>query len=171
MTEDYINRVKEEYNDNWINIYKERVNNHNLLVREKLDKYKKIRKLLEDKNVREFADLIDFKQGPFKDKLVPLNDPFFEFMLEFIDEYKYDKEDIERDEYPILCYINSTKFIRYEDIYWPLQFPGFAVGASDFIKTGKSRQLFINKHDNIIYPPKGYSFLERGLDIILSNER
>ncbi len=168
MTDDFIEIVKKEYT-NWSENEKNRIDEENQRIKEKIEIYKKIHQLLQDEKVKEFADYIGYVENK-NCGYISLKNTLEYFLRYYMTKYTWSDKALKNDKYPIYCFYKSqdplyschgNKLCNYEDLYWNLQEKGYSFGPSDLTKDGKNREKFrIKNINNIIYPPEGESFVD-----------
>lgn len=168
MTDDFMNYVKNEY-DKWVTKRRNYIRYNNIEYEKEIANLKRIRELLTDDRVQEFANLINYREKEINRKYIVMDDPMYEFLYQTAVLCEWPFESLKEDKYPIYCYIKSQgpiysearkkRISDYQDIYWNLQQPGHAIGPTDRYKNGKNRENF-KKNNNIIYAPEGKSFID-----------
>ncbi len=142
--------------------------NTNKQIQEQIEVLKKIKTLLQDEKVREFANCIGYTEKGFPE-YVKLEDTLYDFLKNIMSFDIWSEKALKEDQYPIYCFLQSEKPIYtasdkkmsdFKDLYWNLQKAGYSFGPSDSKENGKNRERFRMKNiDNIIYPPEGESFM------------
>ncbi len=162
MTEEYMNFIKNNYEpwckeeDEWIRKYNER-------VRKYIEDQKRAKELLKDKNVQEFADLIDYKFEPKEIRHYSDEEKFLRFLQYhslILDSFALNAK---KDPYRILVYTETRSSLfghgAVDDVYCYLENPCALEIVTDTRFRKHSRLKFLEKNrDRIIYPEEGESF-------------
>lgn len=160
MTDKFINEIKSKYDD-WTKNRKKDVEIHNRVIKEQIEKYNRIKELLKDINVQEFAKLIDYKDRPYDTNYYIIDDPMKDFLEHYMTMTSYSK-DTKNDNYPIYCYVSSnipnSSINEYYDVYLNLQSETSTFIIGDKKRNGLNRDIF-KLENNIIYPENGCDFL------------
>lgn len=180
MTESFMKYVIDNF-DIWYERRKEYIKKENETTKLLIEKQNRIKELLQDEKVRLFAEEINYKEEKINRQYLKIEDPLLEFLKTSAKDILWTDKELQKDEYPIYCFINSNDPIysvrthkrmnSYRDIYWNLQRPGKNIGPEDYSERGKNREYFkIKYQDNIIYPPKGKSFKDNDTFYLVQSE-
>ncbi len=172
MRESIMNYIKEEY-PKWHEKQKKFIAEYNKRQALEEEKNNEIKELLKDINVKRFAELINYKEDNEKENNIIISkNPLFDFLSLNSQKFPWNESSLEKDNYPIYCFIAShgpikcdrtgKKLCNYVDEYWDLQHPTYAFGPEDITSIGKRRESFKKKNEhNIIYPLPGESFTNK----------
>ena len=168
MTEEFMKIVKKHFEFHK-NLHADVVRMQKTSLDNQIERYNTIHELLKDEKVREFADLISYKEKPVTEEYIG---PFYtmkDFLIQNMTGFEWTLDDLKKDKYPIYCYVGLKQPIvknligkkaSYYDIYWSLQRKGLVFASPNDLECyGTNREEFKKTHD-IIYTPEGKSFYD-----------
>ena len=158
MTEDFMKIVQNE-RDNWIIAKENASKKYNLKLKQEIDNYNIIHELMDDKKVKEFAKLINYKNMPIVRTYLPEKYTLYDYLSCEMSKMEWTGYELSRDKYPIFCYLKTiddvqvlldgNKISNQLDIYYNLQQKGF-----EYIKPSNIKLC------DVIYAPDGKSFMD-----------